>query len=615
MPLIAGAVNRMLGDFCSIIVRHSANAFLPFMSSKVVAMLLAHRTSLCARISTVFRLVSVTMLLTAGCDHSWISGPQSATSADEPKTASATLAAEKLELYMEHPYLVQGQPTKFNVHFTVLNDGMPIREGKLVVTATGPTGKTAVVEQAAPRSPGIFGPLVPFPEAGENMMTLALDSPQANETIRVHVMVYADAASAADAAAKSNDVEPEGAIKFLKEQAWKIGVTMQPVTKRPMTERLRVPGEIVPAAGAKAVITPPMEGRVLPPPGGEFPKVGDEVEAGQVVAIIDPPLAGPQGVQLLVNQSQIQALETELAVKEMDVEADINRARIDMEFAQSVYDRLRSLGDQSIAPQRQVEEAQRQLLLAKATYEGKQRLRQPYDEARQKLRATLKPNQPAGGVATNNGSKPEAATAGMGIVLRAPVTGTVTSAHATTGEYVSASKELFTIVNLDHVWMEAKVSEYDLGRISSAPAAEFVLAAYPGHSFSILGEDGGKLIDIGKIVDPASRTVTVQYELPNPNHAFRIGLFAQVGIETGETKEALAIPQEAIVDEDGRPTVYVQANGEAFQKRDLELGIRDGGLVEVKKGLNGNERVVVKGGYAIRLASVSAVIPAHGHTH
>jgi len=326
-------------------------------------------------------------------------------------------------------------------------------------------------------------------------------------------------------------------------------------------------------------------------------------------------LAGPQGVQLLVNQSQIQALETELAVKEMDVEADINRARIDMEFAQSVYDRLRSLGDQSIAPQRQVEEAQRQLLLAKATYEGKQRLRQPYDEARQKLRATLKPNQPAGGVATNNGSKPEAATAGMGIVLRAPVTGTVTSAHATTGEYVSASKELFTIVNLDHVWMEAKVSEYDLGRISSAPAAEFVLAAYPGHSFSILGEDGGKLIDIGKIVDPASRTVTVQYELPNPNHAFRIGLFAQVGIETGETKEALAIPQEAIVDEDGRPTVYVQANGEAFQKRDLELGIRDGGLVEVKKGLNGNERVVVKGGYAIRLASVSAVIPAHGHTH
>ena len=78
---------------------------------------------------------------------------------------------------------------------------------------------------------------------------------------------------------------------------------------------------------------------------------------------------------------------------------------------------------------------------------------------------------------------------------------------------------------------------------------------------------------------------------------------------------ALAIPESALVDEDGRPTVYVQVDGESFRKRDVELGIRDGDFVEVKQGLNEGERIVVKGGYADRLASVSAVIPAHGHTH
>ncbi len=569
----------------------------------------------CAHFTGMSLIMAAAMLWISGCNHGGIPTAIAAHPADEPKTESLTLAAERLELFMEHPYLIQGQPTKFNVHFTVLMDGMPIREGKLLVTATGPTGKTTTVEQAAPRSPGIYGPTVAFPEPGQNTMTLALNSPQAQETVRVPVMVYADAASAADAAAKAQDAEPEATVKFLKEQAWKIGITMEPVGKRSMTERLRVPGEIVPAAGAKAVITPPMEGRVLPPPGGAFPKVGDAVEAGQIMAVIEPPLAGPQGVQLLVNQSQIHALETELTVKEMDVEADINKARIDLEFAQSVYDRLRSLGDQSVAPQRQVEEAQRQLLLAKATLQGKQQLRQPYEDARQKLRAMANPGQATGDVAAEGSAKPEATSAGLGIVLRAPVAGTVTAAHATAGEFVAASKELFTVVNLDRIWMEAKVSEYDLGRISNAPAADFVLAAYPGHTFSILGEGGGKLVDIGKVVDPDSRTVTVRYEMPNPNHALRIGLFAEVGIETGETKESLAIPQAAIVDEDGRPTVYVQANGEAFQKRDLELGIRDANYVEVKKGLNPNERVVVKGGYAIRLASVSAVIPAHGHTH
>lgn len=578
-------------------------------------------------VSRVFRdrslgtmlVVVAAMVSIAGCDRAVLFGQSTdaAAQVEEPKMIGVTLAAEKLELFMEHPYLVQGKGAKFNVHLTVLDDGMPIRDGTLTVTATGPTGKSVTVEQPAPRSPGIFGPVVAFPEAGQNEMTLTLASDQAAETIRVPVMVYPDQASADKAAEQENEPEAEGAIRFLKEQAWKIGVIMEPASNRPLTERLKVPGQIVPAAGAKALVTPPIEGRLLPPPDGAFPRVGEFVEAGRVLAVIEPPLAGPQGVQLLVNQAQIQALETELSVKEMDVEAEINKAKIDLDFALSVYQRLQSLGEQSVAPQKQVDEAERQHLLAKANYEGKRQLREPYEAARQRLRTML---QPAARTSDSSGpidvhAAPSAA--GLRITLQAPISGTVTSAQATAGEFVDATKELFTIINLDKVWIEAKVSEYDLARVTTAPAADFTLAAYPGRSFPILGDGngGGQLVDVGKVVDADSRTVAVRYEIPNPDHQLRIGLFADVGIETARTSETLAIPESAFVDEDGRPTVYVQVDGESFQKRDVELGIRDGDFVEVKQGLQEGERVVVKGGYAIRLASVSAVIPAHGHAH
>ena len=75
---------------------------------------------------------------------------------DEMPTTAVTHFAEGLELFMEHPYAVVGEGTKFNVHLTVLSDGVPIRSGRLRLVATGPTGKVAETEQPAPRSPGIF---------------------------------------------------------------------------------------------------------------------------------------------------------------------------------------------------------------------------------------------------------------------------------------------------------------------------------------------------------------------------------------------------------------------------------------------------------------------------
>jgi multidrug efflux pump subunit AcrA (membrane-fusion protein) len=95
----------------------------------------------------------------------------------------------------------------------------------------------------------------------------------------------------------------------------------------------------------------------------------------------------------------------------------------------------------------------------------------------------------------------------------------------------------------------------------------------------------------------------------------RIGMALAVYVETAHVTEALAVPVSALVEEDARAVAFVHVAGETFQKRDLTLGVQDGAFVQVLAGLSAGERVVTKGAYAIRLASVSTTLPAHGHAH
>ena len=537
-----------------------------------------HRTACSSPCRSLFRPLGKTLVLLSvilvlpGCGNLSLPGGSDAVPGqdDEPKTIAVTLATEKLELFMEHPYLVQDQGAKFNVHLTVLDDGMPILDGKITVVATGPSGKTVTVEQPGPRSPGIFGPVVPFPEPGENEMALILQSAQATDTIRVPVMVYPDDASAKTAADAVEEEEPEGKITFLKEQAWKIRVLIQPVVKRRLVKRLLVPGQIVPRAGAKAVVTTPIAGRVLPPTQAPFPQVGQHVEAGAIVAIIDAPIVGPTGVGMLANQVQLQTFDTDLAVKLRDIEVEIARMKIDLDYAKVTLDRIRSVTAGGGIAGKRLKEAERQYELAKASYEGKLQAGRIYQSARENLSSMLH----AGDLSQQSAASPATSSR---ITLRAPISGTVTAAQVTQGEFVDVTKSLFTIINMEQVWLEAKVSEFDLIQVTKAPAANFSLGAYPDRTFAILGRDGGKLIDVGSVVDTQSRTLTVRYEISNPDRLFRIGMFADVAIETAVAEETLAIPESAVVDEDGLPTAYVQLDGEAFQRRDLELGIADGG--------------------------------------
>ena len=125
----------------------------------------------------------------------------------------------------------------------------------------------------------------------------------------------------------------------------------------------------------------------------------------------------------------------------------------------------------------------------------------------------------------------------------------------------------------------------------------------------------GRLISVGRLVDPQSRTVKIIHEIDNSDRVLAVGQSGFLRIFTSVGSKKPAVPKAAIVDDAGRPVVFVQVEGEAFARRPVTLGSSEGGYVEVAEGIRAGERVVTRGAHLIRLAALSTQVPAHGHVH
>ncbi len=253
-------------------------------------------------------VAALTLGATAGCDrpaqgepdeHGHVHGGEEGL---EP--ISVTLFTSKVLLFMEYPHLVQGEQAEFLAHFSVLATGEPVRSGSLTFEVTPPSGPPAGLTWDAPRRDGLFVPEWVFETPGEYRLRLLLDGPQAQEVVDIgSVIVHADADAAFHAAEAAAEDDPPDLVPFLLEQQWKIGLLLTSVGKRTLVHRLPIPAQIVAPQGASAVVSPPVAGRLLPPPGGRLPHVGDQVRAGQLLALVEPPLPVTDVAQLSANRA------------------------------------------------------------------------------------------------------------------------------------------------------------------------------------------------------------------------------------------------------------------------------------------------------------------------
>jgi RND family efflux transporter MFP subunit len=514
------------------------------------------------------------VLLLAGCQRAAEHARDPGGAAE--KTAQITVWNNRHEVFAEHRFVVAGTPTKFVTHVSDLKTLEPRREG--AVRFQMRLGQEPPIEQVekAPSRAGIYEAMLTFPNAGEWSVTLAVPMESGESLIAFSpVKVFA---SAAEAAKAPEQEAPEG-ISFLKEQQWKVLSGTEPATKRKLVEQLRLPAMVAARPGTLAQVTPPIAGRLLLPAGKAMPLVGEKVEAGQVLALLQPSFS-------------------EIAARFVEAEGEVVRAKLALEQADLAFKRVEKLVKAEAKPGRELEEARFALKTAQSKYDAALALQSTYRQASANLGA-------------QHGASQQPA-----IELRSPIAGTIVAqSGAAVGEYVTAEKAVFTVLDSASVFIEARVPEASVKRLGATKAASYEVSGETGKFIPITGDGAGRLVFVGIQVDAGTRTVPLVYEVANPDNRLRVGQSVNLFVETARAEETLAVPAAAIVEEDGRPIAFVQVGGETFQKRDLTLGIRDGQWVQVLAGINEGERVVTKGAYAVRLASVSSAIPAHGHVH
>lgn len=353
---------------------------------------------------------------------------------------------------------------------------------------------------------------------------------------------------------KEGHSEAETELTLTSEEAARAGIKVEEVKPRALGETLTVTATIRPDADRLAHVAARIEGRITSVPA----KLGDKVRAGQTLATLDSVAVGE------AHAAWVQA-QAELGIAEAD------------------FKRAESLNAEEIIPRKD-------FLRAKADR----------DKAAAALRAAADRLRLLGGSPNAHG------TAVSGFAVTAPFAGTVIEKKATLGELASPSEPLFGVADLSRVWIQADLPESALAKVRIGANAKVTVPAYPNEVF------GGRVGHIGASLAKDTRTVAARIEVANADGRLKPEMFATATIEVaGDKREAISLPDPAIVLMDGKPTVFVYAQG-AYEAREVEPGERVGGRTVLKSGLMAGDQVVTSGTYALKARKLKSQL-GHGH--
>ena len=179
------------------------------------------------------------------------------------------------------------------------------------------------------------------------------------------------------------------------------------------------------------------------------------------------------------------------------------------------------------------------------------------------------------------------------VVLGSPVSGYVVHKTAFEGTFVKKGANLFTIADLDALWVIASVFESDAPWVVVGQEATVELDYMPGHI------QKAKVDYVYPVLDKMTRTVEVRLLLPNPRVALKPGMFTTVRIHTQPTGETLLVPIEAVIRSGEQSIVFVSRGGGRFEGRQIMLGVEGDDDYEVLSGLAKDDQVVTSGEFLL----------------
>jgi Cu(I)/Ag(I) efflux system membrane fusion protein len=198
------------------------------------------------------------------------------------------------------------------------------------------------------------------------------------------------------------------------------------------------------------------------------------------------------------------------------------------------------------------------------------------------------------------------------LVIRSPIHGHVIKKYPLEGEYVEEGARLYDVADLSTVWIEAQVYEDDVAFLQAGLPVIATAKSFPNRQFK------GKVAFLHPHLDAGTRTLKVRFDMDNPHHELRPGMYTTVMLQVpitalhllppdagAEQQRAyeqglvLAVPERAVIDTGSRKIVYREAEPNVYEGVEVQLGPRCGGSYPVIKGLRAGDKVATAGSFLI----------------
>lgn len=333
----------------------------------------------------------------------------------------------------------------------------------------------------------------------------------------------------------------------------KVPVTVVAVQQQDLIRKITLPGTLV--AFNEATLYGKVAGYVK----SISVDIGDRVRRGQTLAVLEVP-------EMVDEVDQAQAAYQQAV-------ASLNQARAEAELQAVTYKRYREVHakDPDAIANQELDQ-----------------YRSRYDvaEANVKL-AEAK-------VATAAANTNRLIALHQYAFITAPFSGFITARFVDPGALIQAAtssiqgQAIVTVQDLDTIRVYVSVPEIDVPRIHIGTPASLTTAAYPGKLFT------ASVTRFAEALDPASRTMKTEIDVPNREHLLRPGMYAHVTLVTEKLPDALVVPDSALVVEGSKKYVWVVRDGNAH-KVEVETGLDKGAETEIRSGLNLDEQIVVAG--------------------
>ncbi len=366
----------------------------------------------------------------------------------------------------------------------------------------------------------------------------------------------------------------EGVVELSPEAAERIEIRTAPVAYRLLAAQLSTTGRVDFDQTRLAHVSPRISGRVH----RVNAVLGQQIRSGQQLAEIDS-----------IELGQAKAVYL--------------RAKARQELARKSFDRAQGLFADRIASEQEVLETEATVREATADLRAAEETLHLYGLSQSRIDALSYEDRKA-----------------SIYPLRAPFAGTVVERHATLGELVTPERNLFSLADLSQVWIWIDIYQRDLAGVHLDDLARAQVDAFPGEIFE------GKVSYLSPQVDADTRTVRARIDVPNPEGNLRPGMFVKVDLVDPHAREgdssrakSLVVPEGAVVRDGDEFSVFVAINEHRFERREVRVGRKAGGYVEVfpthdLEAIEAGDMVVVEGTFLLKSAASKDSLGG-GHDH